>query len=312
MSGNMFRDGAGLAADYLSVRAFETLRDRAAGRAEIAAHRNPEDVSVSSSRGAAVVVTYQFWESHLGSDPAIVGRALRINDRSYTAAGVLQRSFTGIRLGDTTDLYTSLCKAPDLLETRSWLARHWDRPRSWFLHMIARRSPEMTAEAMARSLDPVFASTREGTLKEPATAPRLRFQDGSHGLGGLRREFGNPFSVLLTLVTLVLLIACANIANLLLARAGARRQEVSIRASLGGGRARLVRQFVTRSLMLALAGGLLSIAVARPVAQAALTLLPAEIGAFRLDLSFDTRAAGYTLTLTALTRCCSGSTPRSA
>lgn len=337
--GNMFRDGAGVAADYFSVRAFETLRDHAAGRAQIAAHQNQGDVSVRSKGRAAVVaplravsgnffpmlqvqpqlgrllapaddraeaaptvvLTHQFWETHLGSDPAIVGRALRINDRSYTVAGVLQRGFTGIRLGDTTDLYTSLRHAPDWFETSSWIARNWDQPRSWFLHLIARRSPGVNAEAVARSLDPVFASTWEGTPKQPATAPRLRFQDGSHGLGDLRREFGNPFAVLLTLVTLVLLVACANIANLLLARADARRHEVSIRASLGSGRARLIRQFLTESLLLALAGGVLSMAVALATARGALALLPGEIGAFRLELAFDGRAAAYTLALMALT-----------
>lgn len=339
MSGNMFRDGAGVAADYFSVRSFETLRDRAAGRAVIAAHLSPQDVSVSATGRAAVVaplravsgnffpmlqvqphlgrllapaddradaapavlVTHHFWETHLGADTAVVGRALRINNRSYTVAGVLRRGFTGIRLGDTTDLYTPLRHAPHWFETRSWIARHWDNPRSWFLQIIARRAPGVAGEALARSLDQAFASTWDGKVKELASTPRLRFQDGSHGLGDLRRELGNPFSVLLTLVTLVLLIACANIANLLLARADARRQEVSIRASLGGGRARLVRQFLTESLLLALAGGLLSIVVARVTAQAALALLPGEIGAFRLDFAVDARTAAFTLWLTMLT-----------
>ncbi len=102
-------------------------------------------------------------------------------------------------------------------------------------------------------MDPIFRSTWAGQPKNPETAPTIRLQDASGGIGSLRREFGNPLILLFTLVGCVLMIACANIANLMLARADARRKEVALRVSLGCSRARLIRQFFTESAMLAVA-----------------------------------------------------------
>jgi predicted permease len=211
----------------------------------------------------------------------------------YTIAGVLPRRFEGIKTGDSTDLYTTFPHSPDVLAPGSFYADGKSNPLKWYIQLIGRRDAGMSSEAFGRMLEPRFRSTwTTQPTNGPEGTPSLRVHDAGGGLGGLRREMGNPVKVLLSLVGLVLLMACANIANLLLARADARRKEVALRISLGCSRARLAAQLFTESVLLALLGGLASIPVGWAAANFAVRLMPGDL---RLNFDPDFRMGLATL-----------------
>lgn len=166
--------------------------------------------------------------------------------------------FYGLSPGDNAELYTPLHHAGDIGRRRQDL----DDSRNWGLQLLARRAPGVTPEQLLPVLDTVFPGTWTAQPKDPAMAPKIQLDDGRRGLGFLRREFQNPLLVLGGLVALLLVMACTNIANLLLARSAARQKEVSTRVSLGCSQLRWMRQFLTESALLAILGGAASLGVA--------------------------------------------------
>lgn len=334
-SGSMFRDGTMQVADFFNRASFDALRARTEGRFDIAAHMHPEEVSTSYSgttaiaqlrpvsgnfftmlgvqpsmgrllmpsddRPAAdfaVAVSHPFWRKNLGSDARAIGRTMRVNNRAYTITGVLPANFGGIATGDATDLYTTIEHAPALLKPDSWERKAATDPMSWYLQLIGRQAPGTSREALTLEMQSIFRSTWAGEPKDPEGAPAIRLQDASGGIGSLRREFGSPLVLLFGLVGCVLLVACVNIANLMLARADSRRKEVALRVSLGCSRGRLVRQFFTESALLAACGGLLSLLVAYATANFAVTLMPGDL---RLAFEIDGRMIVATIAVTAFT-----------
>lgn len=222
------------------------------------------DSDDSYAAPAAVVVSHRFWTRALGSDPGIAGRAVTVDNTAYVIAGVLEPAFYGLFPGDATDLYAPLHHAGSR-SGRSGPAL--EDPRFWGVQVLARRTPGSAESELQPVLDTAFNRTWPAWPKDAAKSPHVLLEEGGRGLGSLRGEFRNSLLVLGGLVTLLLLIACTNIANLLLARAVARRKELAMRVSLGCGRARLMRQFVTESALLAAIGGAASIAVAYATAQ---------------------------------------------
>ena len=286
-------------ADFFSWPAYMQMRRGVAGIASLAAYSFPTEVSVSFAgrpvvgreRGVSgnffsamevqpklgrlltdnddryaaqpvVVLSHRFWSRTFGADPGVLGKSIRINNSSYQIAGVLEERFYGLSPGDPTDVYTPMHQASTIHDAFNEKARPLEDERLWGTQVLSRRAAGVSDARLRLALDTIFPSTWRGRPKNAKSTPHIHLEEGAQGLGFLRQEYRNSFRVLGGLVALLLVIACVNIANLLLARAVARRNELAMRVSLGCGRARLIRQFLTESALLAIVGGAASIAVA--------------------------------------------------
>jgi predicted permease len=248
-----------------------------------------------SDAEAAVVLGYRFWQRTFGSDPAVVGTTLRINGHPFTIVGVTGPGFFGVSNGGffpPTDITVTLGAYP-AVQPR-WEEQYGSmfaaRGLNWLRLMARLRSPDAETrvnQALTLALAQEFSSSGVATL-EAARSPEIRLLPGARGLDSLRANMAQPIHILTAVAGIVLLIACVNVAGLLMARGARRRQEFWLRLALGARRAHLVRQTAIESLLLATAGGALGIVVGVWTARALVPLL-AGSGPTAVDINVDLR-----------------------
>jgi predicted permease len=238
----------------------------------------PEDDDMPGAE-PFVMLTYDSWKSRFGGDPNIVGRTINVNGYPMTIVGVAGGGFHGLEIGEATQVFIPIMMH---LQINPMLSTGLPRPvlelrRSRWLNVFARLKPDMTITQAEASVAPLYRQIIEMEVLEPPfqrtsettrqrfLASRMRVFDGSTGRSSLRKDFTKPLYVLMALTALVLLIACTNVANLLIARATARQREIAVRLALGADRTQIVAQLMLESLLLsamAVTGGLgLAIAI---------------------------------------------------
>src|SRR5580658_344204 len=217
------------------------------------------------------VISYAFWQRELGGDPSAVGRKLTLNDHPTEIIGVTPPGFFGLEVGRSYDVAVPICSQAVLWSEGQWL----DKGTVWWLNVVGRLKPGATLEQANAQLAVISPRIFQATL--PSNYPAENVKDylkfklttipAGNGVSLLRGQYSDALSLLLGTAFLVLLIACANLANLMLARATAREQEFAVRLAIGAPRSRLVRQLMTESFLLALIGGALGLALAQILSQ---------------------------------------------
>jgi hypothetical protein len=226
------------------------------------------------------VLGHGYWTLRFGGDPGILNQSIVVNGSTLTVVGVVQAGFGSVGAGEAPDLFAPVTMAAELTPPSGVGAV--DNPHAYWLNLFARLRPGVSREQAASALAVVWqrvlaadaADLPAGSGRERYLAKRMELLDGRRGISSVREDVRTPLYLLMGMVGLVLLIACANIANLLLARAVSRGKEVAIRLSLGATRGRLIRHMLAESLILSLAGGAVGLIIASWSGHLMIALLP--------------------------------------
>ena len=262
-----------------------------------------------------VVLSYDYWQTTFGGDPGVLNQTLIVNGQPLTIVGVAPQGFTGTTVGTKPQVFVPIT-------LRALLVPGWsgfERRTSYWAYLFARLKPGVTmaqAEASINVPYRAILNNVERTLQQGMSAPtmtkflakRVQLKPGSRGQSEIGRQAQTPLTLLMAITAFVLLIACANIANLLLARSAARAGEMALRLSIGGSRLQLMAQLLVESCLLGLIGGLVSLAVARATLGAMSTLLP-DFASSTFDVHLDGAVLAFTLVVSLFTAIAFGLVP---
>jgi predicted permease len=264
------------------------------------------------------VISYRYWDYRFGRDPEVLGKTIQVNKVPLTVIGVTRPGFAGaMQIGESADITLPLAQharfQPDRAVSRA-------QPWYWWIRIMGRVAPNVTAAQAAASLEPIFqGAAREGWIAGQALdgvagsampeMSTLAADAGGRGENDRRLQYAQSLRILMGLVGLVLLAACANVANLLLVRGAARRREIAVRLALGASRARIVRQLLAESLVLALSGAALGTLFAYWSRGLIVGLRQFGGAPAVLDLPLDGRVLGFTMTAAAATALLFGLVP---
>jgi predicted permease len=264
-----------------------------------------------SSQPAVAVLSHKWWNGRFQADPGIVGRELRLGGIRFTIAGVMPEGFSGTEVGKAADVYIPLAAERLLAPYSDLMSR---RNAAW-LPLMGRLRNDVTRQQATAGFQPVWRSMVEEA--GPANSSRKNafsnfkgeLRPAASGISGLRREFDKPLKILFVVVGVVLLIACVNLANLLLARALTRQREIALRVAVGASRGRLFRQLLTESLLLAFGGAALGLLFAQWSSRLFVALLSSSEDAITLDIRLNSSVLLYTAALAVFTTLLFGLAP---
>ncbi|HYL34462.1 MAG TPA: ABC transporter permease [Bryobacteraceae bacterium] len=261
-----------------------------------------------------MVLSYAFWKTRFAGDPSILGKTVLMNGHNFTVIGVAQPGFDGVELGYTTQVFIPIMMGGQAVPmSDSFEERLFKNRRQRWVNAFGRLKPGLTVQQAKASLQPFFHSVLEMEVKQAAfnnasNEVRQRFLKniidvlpGSQGRSSLRRRLTTPLWVLMALTGGVLLIACANVASLLIARAASRQKEIAIRLAIGAGRFRIGRQLLVESLALSAAGAVLGLVLAAWTDHVLLAALPPDTTSLKLSTTPDLRILGFTCAVAILT-----------
>jgi putative ABC transport system permease protein len=249
--------------------------------------------------GPGAVVSYAFWQREFAGDPQVLERTVSLDGRPFPVIGVTNRNFFGVEVGHQFDVALPLCADPFFFADGKGRI---PVDTAWWLSAMGRLKPGWTVERARAQLQAVSPGIMQATLPSsyrPDDAKRylankLDVVQGSTGVSDLRQDYESPLWLLLATTGLVLLIACANLANLLLARASVREREIAIRQAIGASRARLIAQLLSESMLLALAGTALGALAAQALSRGLVAFLSSPTDPVFVGLGLDLRVLGFT------------------
>ena len=242
-------------------------------------------------QGAVAVISYRLWQQRFGLDPGVLGRTIQVGRQPVTIVGVSAPEFFGLQVGSPIDITLPMMLAGEYVQSRG----------TWWMSAVGRLRSGASAEQARAELDALFAGYMKDNGMNRGISSGVALVPAGRGLNELRRQFSEPLLILMAIVALVLLIGCANVANLLLARASARHAEISVRLAIGASRGRLIRQLITEGLVLVFFGAIGGLALA----QAGVTFLVRLLGnggaGILLEPRFDLRVLAFTAGVAVLT-----------
>jgi predicted permease len=260
---------------------------------------SPEDDRTPGAHPVAVI-SYGYWQSRFGSDPSIVGKKILLDGQPMTVIGVSPPGFYGTELASDPAIRVPMMMT---LTFKPVPANRMQSARHRWLTILARRKPDIGVANAQASTDVLYHQALEEQLnalgssvkahdRERILSNHIRLDNGSQGFAHLRGEMQRPLVLMFSVTAVVLLVACANLANLLLARSAKRRKEVAVRLAIGAGPGRLVRQWLTESILLGLLGGAAGILLAFWLKAGLIRFVPAEFST-NLQAPLDVRAMGF-------------------
>ncbi len=254
------------------------------------------------------VLNYAFWQNKLDGDPSIVGKGIKLKNQPFTVVGVTPPDFFGESVGRAPDVWVPLMMQPAFDRGESYLGL----PNMGWLRVMARLAPGGSAQQAQAELAVWLSQVQSDQTELGRNARRLRNVEvlaGSKGLSETRVKFSRQLWILTAVVGLLLLIACANVANLLLVRASVRAKEVAVRLAIGAGRWRLIRQFLTESLLLAFAGAVLGLILASWGSKLLLVMASEGSAPIPINVSLNLRILGFTMLVALITAVLFGLVP---
>ncbi len=269
---------------------------------------NSQDDDQTYQGHPVVVISYDYWTTRFARDPGVVGKKILVNDYAMEIVGVSAQGFAGLDPAESPQIRVPILMKPIMMASWEWL--HMDDRRARWVQVFGRLKPGYTVESAKAPLQGLFTQIRTYEMTLPAAKDwsqysrdqfmkgQLLVESAAMGYSNIRNDFSTALIVLMCMVGLVLLIACANVANLLIARGFMRQKELAVRLSLGASRGRLVRQLLVESLVLSCIGGAIGLALAVFLTRGLLALVPADSQPLLITARPDSRILAFTLGLT--------------